>query len=422
MKTINPGKIKENAEVIVPGSKSYTHRTLIASALSKGMCEVLRPLQSEDTLLTMEALKSMGIEIEKSEDKMTVFGQNGNLLPLKNEIYLGNSGTSMRLLTGVFALSKKPVILTGNKRMQERLINPLLDSLKMLGIEAQSVNKTGCPPVLLNGGLEKGGKTDLDCRISSQFLSGLLMAAPLTRDGIDITLLYEPVSKPYIDMTLDIMKNFQIRAEHENYMKFHVPGNQTYACGTYAVEPDCSNSSYFFALAAVKKTKIKVKGVSFSSSQGDIMFARLLEKMGCIVKEEKDGIWVEGKELNGIDADMKDMPDVAPTLAVVASFAKGETRIRNVAHLREKECDRIGCVVKELNRLGIKAFEKEDGMVISGGNHKFGQVKTYDDHRMAMSFAVAGVGSENGLEIEDETCVKKSFPNFWDVFEGVLKK
>jgi 3-phosphoshikimate 1-carboxyvinyltransferase len=152
------------------------------------------------------------------------------------------------------------------------------------------------------------------------------------------------------------------------------------------------------------------------------MFARLLEKMGCIVKEEKDGIWVEGKKLNGIDADMKDMPDVAPTLAVVASFAKGETRIRNVAHLREKECDRIGCVVKELQRLGIKAFEKEDGMVISGGNHKFGQVKTYDDHRMAMSFAVAGVGSENGLEIEDETCVKKSFPNFWDVFEGVLKK
>ncbi|MDY0131401.1 MAG: 3-phosphoshikimate 1-carboxyvinyltransferase [Desulforegulaceae bacterium] len=422
MKIVKPLNIKESAEVFVPGSKSYTHRTLIASALSTGVCQVLRPLQSEDTLFTMEALKSMGIEIERSEDKMIVFGQKGSFSPLNKEIYLGNSGTSMRLLTGVFALSKKPVILTGNKRMQERPINPLLDSLEMLGVKAESVGKTGCPPVFLGGNLEKGGKTDLDCRISSQFLSGLLMAAPLTLKGIEINLLYEPVSKPYIDMTLNIMKDFGIKAEHENYMKFYVPGKQKYNSGIYEVEPDCSNASYFFALAAVKKAKIKVKGVSFSSSQGDIVFAKLLEKMGCIVKEEKDGIFVEGKELKGIDADMKDMPDVAPTLAVVASFAKGETRIRNVAHLREKECDRIGCVVKELNNLGIKALEKEDGMVISGGKHKYGCVKTYDDHRMAMSFAVAGVGSKNGLEIEEENCVKKSFPNFWEVFEGVLEK
>ena len=221
-------------------------------------------------------------------------------------------------------------------------------------------------------------------------------------------------------MTINIMEKFGIEASHENYRKFTVKGGQEYNAGTYMVEPDCSNSSYFFGAAAIKKSKIKVKGVSFSSSQGDVNFARLLEKMGCQVTEEKDGIVIKGGDLKGIDADMKNMPDVAPTLAVVASFAKGETRIRNVAHLREKECDRIGCVVKELRKLGIKADEKEDGMVISGGKHNFAEIETYDDHRMAMSFAIAGIGSEKGLVVKEEECVKKSFPNFWEVFEGIL--
>jgi len=422
MKLIKHCTLVENAEVFVPGSKSFTHRTLIASSLANGVSEVVMPLQSEDTLLTMEALKLMGVDIERFDDKMIVHGANGFLSPLKKEIYLGNSGTSMRLLTGVFSLSQKPVVLTGNKRMQERPLQPLLDALQCLDVKAESVNSTGCPPVVVFGGLKKGGVTDLDCSISSQFLSGLLMAAPLTEKGIEIKLLSEPVSKPYIDMTLDIMKNFGIQAENRDYKSFYVKGMQKYNPGKYMVEPDCSNASYFFALAAVKKAEVKVKGISFSSSQGDVMFAKLLEEMGCTVIEENDGIRVSGADLKGIDADMQNMPDVAPTLAVVASFAKGETRIRNVAHLREKECDRIGCVVKELNKLGIKAFEKEDGMVITGGEHKFARIETYDDHRMAMSFAVAGAGSEEGLELEDETCVKKSFPNFWEVFEGVLKE
>lgn len=420
MKTLNCRNLKENIEVIIPGSKSYTHRTLIAAALANGISIVNRPLQSDDTLYTMEALKAMGVKIELEKDRMIVHGKGGLLTPCKEEIFLENSGTSMRLLTGVFGLSQGDIILTGNERMQERPIQPLLDSMKILGVEAEDVNGTGCPPIKIKGGLKAGGKTELDCRLSSQFLSGLLLAAPVTENGIEIILPHEPVSKPYIDMTIKIMEKFGIRVENENYKRFFVEGGQEYKAGEYLVEPDCSNSSYFFGAAAVKKTEIKVKGVSFDSSQGDIKFAKLLEEMGCIVREESDGIYLKGGDLKAIDADMKNMPDVAPTLAVVASFAQGSTRIRNVPHLREKECDRIGCVVKELKKLGIRAEEREDGMIIHGGKHRFSKIKTYDDHRMAMSFAIAGIGSREGADILEEKCVKKSFPNFWEVFDGIL--
>ncbi|PIE75134.1 MAG: 3-phosphoshikimate 1-carboxyvinyltransferase [Deltaproteobacteria bacterium] len=421
MKNIYPSDLKDNLEIFLPASKSYTHRVFIASALSSGECLIKAPLLSEDTIFTLEALQSMGVRIERMGSDVKIFGCGGNFIPSNEEINLGNSGTSMRLLSSVFALSDKNVILTGNKRMQERPLAPLAQALEKLGVRIEFLENTGCPPVKIYGGLKNGGETELDCRISSQYLSGLLLAAPLTDKGIKIDLTHEPVSIPYIDMTINIMKDYGVSVYNEGYRKFIVEGSCKYRHGIFNVEADCSNAAYFFAAAAVKKKRIKVREVSFSSSQGDIMFVKLLEKMGCCVKETYDGIVLEGANLSGIDADMKNMPDTAPVLAVVASFAQGKTRIRNVSHLRAKECDRIGCVVKELKKLGIEAFEKEDGMVIKGGLHKHAFINTYDDHRMAMSFAVAGIGSENGVVIENENCVSKSFPDFWEVFEGMLK-
>ncbi len=417
MKAIRTDEIK-NCSVTVPGSKSYSHRTLIAAALSNGRSTVSNCLKSEDTLLTAEALRKMGVSIEEKEDIMIVEGAGGKLQPQSDEIYLANSGTSMRLLTSIAAIGQGPYVLNGTKRMQERPIQDLLNGLNQIGISARSINNTDCPPIEVVGAPIKGGSMTLDCSISSQFLSSVLLMAPLSREGIEIKLAKAMVSKPYVEMTLDIMDRFGITLERHGFDRFYVPGGQIYQAGDYAVESDCSQASYFWGAAAVTGKSIKVNNVSFDSRQGDVQFAKVLEKMGCKVVVEQDGITVQGGSLKGVEVDMANMPDVVPTLAVVASFAEGTTVVTNVEHLREKECDRLGCVATELIKLGIDATATESGLVIKGGKHKAAEIDTYDDHRMAMCFAITGLKVEN-VVIKDELCVKKSFPNYWEVFEGM---
>lgn len=407
--------------ITVPGSKSYTHRILIASALSDGVCTITNGLRSEDTLLTLGALKQMGITIDVWDDRIVVHGQHGKLKPCQDPVQLGNSGTSMRLLTAVAALGRGSYTLTGIERMQERPIQDLLDGLAQMGVAARSKNNTGCPPVEVIGGKVSGGSVALRCGVSSQFLSALLLIAPYTQKGVEINIIEGPVSKPYVDMTVDVMEELGVQVKRKGYESFSVAGEQVYRAGSYAVEPDCSQAGYFWAAAAITGIKIKVKGTTNKTRQGDVRFSQVLENMGCKINHDADGISVCGGTLSGITADMADMPDMVPTLAVVAAFARGTTVIENVGHLKAKESDRLGSVVKELSKIGIEASCSDTGMKITGGSPNGAEIETYGDHRMAMSFALVGLRVP-GIIIRDENCVEKSFPDFWEVFEQLYHR
>lgn len=417
MREIKPRNII-TAEVTVCGSKSYTHRILIASALSDGRCSISNALKSEDTLLTLNALRQLGMDITEDNKLITIHGSGGRLTACDTPIFLGNSGTSMRLLAGVASLADGVTTLTGTERMCERPIQDLLDGLNQTGIAARSVNNNGCPPIEIRGGKVRGGSVDLRCGISSQYLSALLLIAPYTETGLDIHVIEGPVSKPYIDMTIGVMRQFGVEVSRKGYNHFHVRGNQCYRSGNYAVEPDCSNASYFWAAAAVTGATVKVRGITRQSGQGDIRLLELFEQMGCKVIEDDNGIAVSGGKLKAIEADMADMPDMVPTLAVVAAYTDGTTLIKNVAHLKAKESDRLSAVATELSKMGIEASCHDTGLIIKGGMPHGAQIHTYNDHRIAMCFAVAGLMTP-GVWIENETCVEKSFPNFWDVFEAM---
>ncbi|WP_300673521.1 3-phosphoshikimate 1-carboxyvinyltransferase [Desulfoluna sp.] len=416
MREIKPGVGRDKITVTLPGSKSYSHRLLIAAALADGESRITGLLRSEDTLLTRDALRAFGAVIEDEGEAMVVRGTDGRLRACTEPIYLANSGTSMRLLTGIAALGQGETVLTGTKRMGERPIEDLLVAMRQAGVSAECVHPTQCPPVKVKGGDFKGGAVSLDCRISSQFLSSLLLAAPYAREGLSVTVAGELVSKPYVEITLDIMARFGIEVTHDNFQVFRVAPHQSYRPGTYHCEPDGSNASYFWAAAAVTGKSVKVRHVTRNSRQGDVGFVDVLEKMGCTVVHEEDGTTVTGGELSAVTVDMSLMPDVVPTLAVVAAHAKGTTVIQNVAHLREKECDRLGCVATELRKMGIDAVAGESSLEITGGALSGSEVETYDDHRMAMSFSIAGLTTP-GVRILDPGCVKKSFPTYWDVFD-----
>ncbi len=407
-----------DSQIQVPGSKSLTHRTFIAAALSDGCCTIENALVADDTQLTLQALNQMGAQFEQRDDQFQIHGLNGRLQAINQTIYLGNSGTSMRLLTAVAALNAGTLTLTGSERMAQRPIQDLLDALQQLGIQAHSLADNGCPPVTITGAPITAGKVKINCRTSSQFLSGLLLMAPFSLHGIEIEVVQGPVSRPYVDMTVAILKQFGVAVARDGYQKFAVPGSQVFRHGDYRVEPDCSQAGYFWAAAAIAGVTIKVTGVSKDSVQGDVRLVNLLAKMGCTVNETPDGIAVTGNPLSAIEADMADMPDMVPTLAVVAAFAEGTTVIRNVAHLKVKESDRLSAVTTELGKMGIEAKTAKDALVITGGKPHAATIDTYDDHRIAMSFALAGL-KVPGICIRDEHCVRKSFPNFWEVFDSL---
>lgn len=419
MKEIKTGNVR-NCAVTVPGSKSYTHRALIAAALSAGACELEDCLDSEDTRLTRQALEQMGVAMEDRNGTTIVHGTGGRLSPCEKPVYLGNSGTSMRLLTAVAALGQGPYVLTGSERMTQRPIGDLLDGLNRIGVDARSLEHNGCPPLAIEGKGVKGGHVDLKCGLSSQFLSALLLVAPYMEEGLDVSVVEGPVSKPYIDLTVTIMERFGVGLERDRYARFHVPGGQCYQSGGYTVEADASQAGYFWAAAAVTGATIKVLGMTSASRQGDIRFLEVLEAMGCRVCHEADGISVTGGKLVSVEVDMSDMPDMVPTLAVVAAFARGTTVIRNVAHLKAKESDRLAVVARGLNQMGIIAMNDNVGLTVIGGRPAGARIDPYNDHRMAMSFAVAGLVTP-GMIILDENCVEKSFPAFWQVFETLYE-
>jgi 3-phosphoshikimate 1-carboxyvinyltransferase len=404
------------AEVAVPGSKSYTHRMLIAAGLSNGPCRLKNTLESEDTGITLETLRKLGVDIERDGNHINVHGKTGSLGAYRETLNLGNSGTSMRLLTAAVALGRGEYVLTGSQRMQQRPMQDLIDGLNQMGVKSRAVKNNGCPPVEVEAAQIQGGTVNLNCSLSSQFLSALLLIAPYAKNDTEIVVTKEPVSRPYIDITLDVMQKFGITVVRENYDRFDIPAGQTYQAGAYVVEPDCSQAGYFWAAAAVTGATIRVKDITADSRQGDIRFLDLLAAMGCKISKDADGISVTGGPLVAVEADMADMPDLVPTLAVIAAFARGTTIIKNVAHLKGKESNRLDATVRELTKMGIGARSSGSALKICGAESHGAEIETYDDHRIAMSFAVAGLRIPN-IVIKDEDCVAKSFPNFWQKLE-----
>ncbi len=404
-----------DAVVTIPGSKSYTHRALILSALADGESLLINALQSEDTGHTIQGLEKFGIPIFQRSDGLHISGKGGRLEGAEGSIYLGNSGTSMRFLTALSALRKGRTLLDGNKRMRKRPIGDLVNGLSALGVRAYSIEKNDCPPVMIESQGLKGGETKIKGEESSQFLSALLMIAPYAQEDVHVEIIGHLSSKPYVDITLNIMSAFGVEVKNDGYHSFFVRAGQRYFSKTYRVEGDASNASYFFSAAALTKGRVKVENFCPNSVQGDAGFLNILAKMGCDVIRGNNWAEVQGKELQGIEIDMNTMPDLVPTLAVTAAFARGKTVMKNIGHLRFKESDRIKSLVLELGKMGIRVEEGKDWLRVKGGKIHGAEIETHDDHRLAMSFAIAGLAVP-GVKIKGEECVNKSFPDFWRTF------
>jgi len=405
-------------KIEVPGSKSITHRALIISSLALGKSVIKGALLSDDTIYTMNALKKMGVDIKEAEDGIHISGINGKPVPLesKTEIYVGNSGTSARFLCSFAALSKKEILITGDERLKQRPMEDLLRVLNENGVDLKFLEKEWHIPVIIKGPLI-GGLFLLPKAQSSQFISSLLMVAPCIPYGMELAIKEIPVSGSYIWLTLEVMRTFGINYRASEDLRLFRIAPQPYRAREFTVEGDASSAAYFWAVAAVTKGKVKITNINPDSKQADIGFLKVLEKMGCNIKYDDSGVTVEGRELRGIEVDMNEMPDQVPTLAVIALFAKGKTIITNVPHLREKESDRLKAISNEISKLGGKVKELKDGLVIEGEGKLHGaDIETYNDHRIAMSFAIAGLRI-NGVKIRDAECVTKSFPNFWEIWE-----
>jgi len=402
--------------VAIPGSKSYTHRALILSSLADGESILIHALRCEDTEHTARALLKFGADIFWESDDVRVLGTGGMFKAGDEKIDVGNSGTSMRFLTALAALKKGITLLDGNERMRKRPIGELLSGLEQVGVRAYSQNRDDCPPVIVESEGLIGGTARIKGEESSQFLSGLLMVAPYAQNDVNIEVTGSLASKPYVDITLDVMSAFGVGIRNHGYRSFFIQAGPRYLPKKYRIEGDASNASYFFSAAAVCKGRVKVGNLNPATLQGDIGFLDILERMGCRVTRGGDWVEVRGGELHGTEMDMKEMPDLVPTLAVTAVFARGKTVIQNIRHLRLKESDRIHALALELSKTGIRVNEREDGLEVEGGKPHGAEIETYDDHRMAMSFAIAGLAVP-GIKIKGERCVDKSFPEFWETLQ-----
>lgn len=402
--------------VEAPPSKSYTNRALMIAALAEGESRIENPLFSDDTRYMSQALNQFGITVQKQERAFLLPGNGEKMQAPAEDIFLGNAGTAMRFLTTFATLAPGTTRLTGGPRMLERPIEDLLACLRSMGVDAKSVKNNGCPPLVIRGGAVPGGSVNLAGDKSSQYLTSLLMCAPYFQNDTTINIVGDLTSKSYVDITLDIMKSFAVTVENEAYKKLFIKAPQKYQPRTYSVEGDASSASYFFAAAAVSGGEITITNLNPNSVQGDIHFVDVLEQMGCDVERSAEKIHLKGNPLRGISINMNNMPDVVQTLAVVSLFAEGATTITGIANLKIKETDRIEALSTELKRLGAKVDSGADFITIQPGAYKPAVIDTYDDHRMAMSFAVAGLNIP-GIKIKNPECVNKSFPDFFKKWE-----
>ena len=404
-------------EINAPPSKSYTHRAVIGASLAEGTSKIKNPLNGADCLSSVHGCRMLGAEIDIKEDVWIVKG--GKLKTPEDVIDVGNSGTTLRILTGVSSqIPKGYAILTGDSSIRRRPMQPLLDALKQLNIEAFSSKEDGTAPIIVKSGKLKGDKVKIRGDVSSQFITSLMMTLPFNENDTEIILTSPLKSKPYLEITMDILDKFGIKVE-ETERGFLVYGNQRYRAIDYIVEGDYSSSSYLIAAGILTKSNITINNLFENSKQGDKAIIKIVKEMGADIKVKKDKVIVEGDyNLEGIDVDVKDIPDLVPTIAVLGCFAEGKTTIYNGEHVRYKECDRLSACAKELSKMGAKIKEKPDGLIIEGVKKlKGAKLNTYHDHRLVMAFTVAGLKAEGETVIEGEEAVKISFPNFIEVMK-----
>jgi 3-phosphoshikimate 1-carboxyvinyltransferase len=403
--------------VLVPGSKSLTNRALVVAALADGPSTLEGALDCEDTRVMVEALLALGITVRHDPDtvRIDVAGCGGVIPAHSASLQVANSGTSLRFLTAMVALGNGTFHLDGSPRMRQRPVADLLAALNELGAWATSDRSTGCPPITVEATGLDGGRAVVKGDVSSQFLSGLLMALPYAQRATTLELRGALVSGPYVAMTLAVMADFGVAVRSSaGYRRFEISPAH-YHGRAFAIEPDASAASYFFALAAITGGLVTVEGLGTASVQGDLAFVDVLEEMGCVVVREPNRTIVTGSLLRGADVDMNALSDTVMTLAVVALFANGPSRIRNVAHIRHKESDRIAALATELRKLGAQVDEFPDGLAIDPPPKeqlRGASIATYQDHRMAMAFALAGLRIP-GVTILDPGCVAKTYPDFW---------
>lgn len=413
MKAVISGDSGIGGTVTAPPSKSYTHRAFVIASLADGESIIESPLLAGDTLSTLNAMKAFGVEVEEN-DNIVIKGSSGTLETPKGEIDCGNSGTTIRLVSGVAALDGT-VTLTGDESVRKRPMQPLLDALEQLGVMTSS--NDGTPPVTIEGGGIEGSVVEVRGDVSSQFISSLLIVAPYAEKDMKIKITTPLLSRPYVDMTRDIMKEFGVKAEGD-YESFEVESGQKYKGTNYRVEGDFSSASYFLALAALTGSEITVKNLNENSKQADRIIVDILREMGVGVTWNGSEVTLKDGSLKGIEVDLCDAPDLLPTVAALGCRARGETVIKNVGHARFKETDRIAAVTKEFKKFGVEINEYKDGMSIKGAEKlKGAEVKSYKDHRMAMALAVLGASSEGATVIDDVRCINISFPGFFGGME-----
>lgn len=403
--------------VNLPGSKSVSNRALLLAALAKGTTRLTNLLDSDDVRHMLNALQALGVHFTLSADRTVceVEGQGGALQAEGSlELFLGNAGTAMRPLAAALCLGHNDIVLTGEPRMKERPIGHLVDALRQGGAVVDYLEQEDYPPLRLKGGF-RGGEVAVDGSVSSQFLTALLMTAPLAENDTRIVIKGELVSKPYIDITLNLMATFGVQVENEDYRAFHIRGQQQYQTpGDYLVEGDASSASYFLAAAAIKGGTVKVTGIGRNSMQGDIRFADVLEKMGASVEWGDDFIACTRGDLKAIDLDMNHIPDAAMTIATAALFAKGTTVMRNIYNWRVKETDRLAAMATELRKVGAEVEEGHDFIRITPpAQIQFAEIGTYNDHRMAMCFSLVALSS-TPVTILDPKCTAKTFPDYFE--------
>lgn len=405
-----------SGEVSAPPSKSYTHRAVIIASLAAGISIIEEPLLSDDTLYTIDACRSLGADITVKGNRLRITGTGGQIkvAPDGQWIFVGNSGSTIRMVAPMAALAQTRVIFDGDSRLRQRPVGDLISALESLGVSAHSLNNNGYPPIKIQGGKLTGSEVTIPGLVSSQHISSLLMIAPYIKEEVSIKVIHELHSRPYIDITMDIMRAFGVAAINQNYKEFLVKGGQKYKARRYRIEGDYSSAAYFFAAGAIGGKPVTVKKLKPNSVQGDRYLLTLLSRMGCSVECQKGQVQVSRhNELSGTSVDMGDYPDIVPTVVVAAAYARGKTRITNIGHLRFKETDRLSNTAAELGKMGIKTEVTENTITVYGGKPNGAEIEAYADHRIAMSFAIAALFADGDSIINGAEAVTKSYPQFF---------
>jgi len=413
---ISPLDGPAKATLAMPGSKSYTNRALLLAAITAGPVKITNPLLSDDTKAMIACLQALGIEIDVQQEYIEVKGDITSVTDQDYDLNADLSGTTMRFMLALCAVLPGRQTLHGQKRLHERPVGSLVEALKQLGASIDYLGETDYPPLLVSPPKLTAVRLKISGQESSQYLSALLMIAPLA-GSLTIEVDGELVSKPYVDMTIEAMGQFGVKVNVDNEV-YEVAGSQIYNCSEYVVEGDVSSASYFFAIATLTGSTFTLENINPSSLQADMSFLEILRNMGNGVTVGDDTITIEGKALRPVSVDMKDCPDQAQTLAVLAAFTDGVTTINGIKSLRIKETERVQALQQELSKMDIKTSSTPDELTIQGGQPKAAVIDTYNDHRMAMAFAVAGTKLP-GMVIQEPDVVSKTFPGFWEKLEAI---